>query len=345
MAHEQSETYQDDNGQYYLGYGRGTAVPGQRLPNTPSFPSPEAAEPYAVARSRQTSSAQEQPLAIQRAWERAAAGGTSPMAQTGGMNVAPMLPTFGGQTSNVPAITSGRTSRNMGNALQAGYQELSKLDQTRRTPGGFTFNGVTMRPEDQIQQAVVVNPEDRVFQGLSRVDPRFAGSLQKMKPITEYLGEKVPTDFKKGVYGVTTGIPPQRLEDVAQGVASGYVHRGPVAITNPEMQRLVDYTRQAPGSTLQAIRPGPSEIPSAFHEGYHALYAAKNPMRQVPQLDLQRAQELMTRVLQRTEGMTVPEKIKVIERYYQDPAHGLIEALGRYRMGKARVGGMNVGGK
>ncbi len=77
--HEQSETYQGDDGQYYVGYGRGTGVPGERLPGSPNFPSPEAAEPWAVQRSKSTPRDAEKPLNIQRAWERAAGGGTSPM--------------------------------------------------------------------------------------------------------------------------------------------------------------------------------------------------------------------------------------------------------------------------
>lgn len=51
--HEQSETVMLPDGTWHNIYGANTKTPGQRLPNTPTYPTLEQAEEAARARSRQ----------------------------------------------------------------------------------------------------------------------------------------------------------------------------------------------------------------------------------------------------------------------------------------------------
>lgn len=332
--HEQSETYQDDNGQYYLGYGRGTAVPGQRLPNTPSFPTPEAAEPYAVQRSRNTSPAQEAPLAVQRAWERAAAGGTSPFQppQTGGMNVLPVQqPGPRNWGANFPTPTPSTDLPNLPKMwLDWRLQQVPTVESLAQGDIPFMPGGI------------VKNVASPVFQNLVKAAPRFAGALEKVPQILEYT-DKPAEAFRRGVAGVTTAIPPQNLNSVAADVAAGKVYKGPVQLTPEDIGRLVDYSRQAPGSSLQSIRPSADPLATTFHEAIHGLWAPKQPMTQAPNLTPARSHELMVRILSRTD-IPMSQKIAILGQYNHGTAgaHGVVESLAQYMAAKAR-GGMGVG--
>lgn len=135
--------------------------------------------------------------------------------------------------------------------LKPWQEELRKLDQPRRTPGGFTFRGVTMRPADQIQQAVVANPEHRVFQQLLRENPTEALSLIRMPAVTKYMDMDPALLAAKGGNAATVAVP------------------------NAVM----------PGTSVQMFPEGMSVAPeTALHEAGHALRIGRSGGTQsVPQ--------------------------------------------------------------
>lgn len=77
--HEQSETTQGPGNQWFNVYGQGTAVPGRPLPGGGPYDALVEAVKAALRRSKATPIADEQPLAVQRAWERVA--GQKPIQQ------------------------------------------------------------------------------------------------------------------------------------------------------------------------------------------------------------------------------------------------------------------------
>ena len=186
---------------------------------------------------------------------------------------------------------------------------------------------------------VVSNPSNAVFRDLERRVPRFAGSLQKMRPITEYVAKKAD-DFKRNVLGVTTGIDPEKLEALGRFAQTGRTLPGPVKRTAPELERLYSINAQRQGSTLQSIRPtlqGSEAEVTPIHEGFHALYANKFPKSQVPEMADARARELLTRVLERS-GVNPVNQAGILSQYYRDPQHGLVEALAQFVNQKAKHG-------
>ena len=69
MSHEQSETIQDENGNWVNVFGRGTGNAGSRLPGMPTYATVGAADAAAAARSRGFHGS-EAPMDVQRYWER-----------------------------------------------------------------------------------------------------------------------------------------------------------------------------------------------------------------------------------------------------------------------------------
>lgn len=206
--------------------------------------------------------------------------------------------------------------------------------------------GIGTAMPEAAQTAIVANPMHPSFQEIVQWDPRFAQTLMRAKPSIEYA-QKPARLFDRGrgpIEGITHGLSPQNMPPVEAAVAKGQGARSTIPIDPDQLQRLHQANLENPGSTLQQFpdihnsdRPA---LISKIHEGLHSLYSGKSGgVSLVPNLSLERGRELMNRVLERA-NIDRMERLRTAQQYWNDPSHGIIDAIAQYRHGK--YGGMGV---
>lgn len=206
------------------------------------------------------------------------------------------------------------------------------FDKALRFGSADSMGGIGAQP----MTGIVANPNNPLFQQLLKRMPRLATALSKAKPITEYVERDHP-DFSRA-YGVTSAVP---NETTRVAIMQGNPVSGGFGITPEEMKRMALRNVRAPGSSFQSFPKSRGSVAdeTLAHEGYHALYAGKYPSSQSPNVDPERAFDLMERILKRA-GVSDQEILANMVKYAKDPQHGIVDALGRYQA--AITGGSRV---
>lgn len=232
--------------------------------------------------------------------------------------------------------------------VDTAFKDLVNKPETAFTTARAMEGSVFDTPADRsirdlslgsVPAGVVSNPANVVFQDLLKRVPRFAGALQKMRPITEYIPHKAG-DFTRNTMGVTTGVKPGGMESLARFAQTGRILPGPVKRSAEELGRLYNLNTQRAGSTIQSMRPtlkGAEAEVTPIHEGFHSIYSQKFPGSQMPEMADARARELLARTLSRS-GINPVEQASIMMQYSQDPQHGLVEALAQFVNQKAKHG-------
>lgn len=221
-----------------------------------------------------------------------------------------------------------------------GYLQRRVAEAGKMTQGPFHAQGAIDQAAGGAMgsMGVVHNESSPYFQSILKEMPWFATPLRKMEQSVEYLP---PVKRLANYLGLTTGLskpltPTVRATLESQAAVSRIPSDGVRALSPAKILDLAD---RGPGATVQRF---PEAIPptnvTKAHEGFHSIYALQNPEGQVPRATGDRALQLMGRVLRRS-GLSVDDSLKIMQKYANDPSHGLVEALGQWT---ARKGGMNV---